>query len=80
MLGRNWLSKLGVGVLVLGLAFFLAWQLKEVGPFGKVVTGVVVSAILLGLGMSQPSGWSKRSYSSLSACSHVNDSFAVWER
>ncbi|HXA16730.1 MAG TPA: DUF2339 domain-containing protein [Thermoanaerobaculia bacterium] len=51
MLGTNWLSKLGVGVLVLGLAFFLAWQLKEVGPLGKVVTGVVVSAILLGLGI-----------------------------
>jgi uncharacterized membrane protein len=51
MLGTNWLSNLGVGVLVLGLAFFLAWQLKEVGPFGKVVTGVVVSAILLGLGI-----------------------------
>ncbi|HXH39559.1 MAG TPA: DUF2339 domain-containing protein [Thermoanaerobaculia bacterium] len=51
MLGTNWLSKLGVGVLVLGIAFFLAWQLKEVGPLGKIVTGVLVSAILLAGGV-----------------------------
>src|SRR5207253_7865726 len=50
MLGVNWLSKLGVGVLVLGIAFFLAWQLRELGPAGKIVVGVTVSAILLGGG------------------------------
>jgi Predicted membrane protein (DUF2339) len=51
MLGTNWLSKIGVAVLVLGIAFFLAWQLKEVGPLGKVVTGVAVGAILLAAGV-----------------------------
>ena len=51
ILGTNWLSKLGVGVLVLGIAFFLAWQLREVGPLGKVVTGIAVSALLLGGGL-----------------------------
>jgi hypothetical protein len=51
MLGTNWLSKIGVAVLVLGIAFFLAWRLREVGPLGKVLTGVVVSAILLACGI-----------------------------
>lgn len=51
MLGTNWLSKIGVGVLVLGIAFFLAWQLREVGPLGKIATGVAVSVILLVAGL-----------------------------
>jgi hypothetical protein len=51
MLGTNWLSKLGVAVLVLGIAFFLAWQLRELGPPGKIAVGVVVSAVLLAVGI-----------------------------
>jgi hypothetical protein len=51
MLGANWLSKIGVAVLVLGVAFFLAWQLRELGPAGKVVVGVVVSILLLAAGI-----------------------------
>ena len=55
-LGTNWLNKLGVGILVLGIAFFLAYQLKNVGPSGKVLVGYVVSAVMLGLGI-----WLERS-------------------
>lgn len=51
MLGENWLSKLGVVILVLGIAFFLAWQLREVGPAGKVVVGVAASLALLAAGI-----------------------------
>ncbi|HKS21149.1 MAG TPA: DUF2339 domain-containing protein, partial [Thermoanaerobaculia bacterium] len=51
MLGANWLSKIGVAVLVLGVAFFLAWQLRELGPSGKIVVGVVVSVALLAAGI-----------------------------
>jgi hypothetical protein len=32
----NWLNKLGIFILVLGVAFFLAYQLKILGPAGKV--------------------------------------------
>ena len=49
-LGTNWLNKLGVGILVLGVAFFLAYQLKTLGPAGKVLVGYVVSIALLGAG------------------------------
>ena len=51
MLGTNWLNKLGIVILVLGVAFFLAYQLKTLGPAGKVLVGFVTSAVLLGLGI-----------------------------
>ena len=50
-LGTNWLNKLGIGLLVLGVAFFLAFQLKTLGPAGKVLVGYVTSAVLLGAGI-----------------------------
>jgi hypothetical protein len=50
-LGTNWLNKLGIGILVLGLAFFLAYQLKTLGPAGKVLVGYVVSGAMLGAGI-----------------------------
>ncbi|HEY2325203.1 MAG TPA: DUF2339 domain-containing protein, partial [Thermoanaerobaculia bacterium] len=56
MLGSNWLSKIGVAILVLGIAFFLAWQLRELGPAGKIVVGTVVGGVLLGAGI-----WGERS-------------------
>lgn len=51
MLGTNWLSKLGIFILVLGVAFFLTWELRELGPAGKDAVGFVVSACLLGAGI-----------------------------
>jgi uncharacterized membrane protein len=51
MLGTNWLNKLGIVILVLGVAFFLAYQLKTLGPAGKVLVGFVASGILLGAGI-----------------------------
>jgi uncharacterized membrane protein len=46
-LGANWLNKLGIVILVFGVAFFLAYQLKNLGPLGKTVVGFAVSATLL---------------------------------
>jgi len=50
-LGTNWLNKLGIGLLVLGVAFFLAYQLRTLGPAGKVLVGYAVSAAMLGAGV-----------------------------
>jgi uncharacterized membrane protein len=50
-LGGNWLNKIGIILLVLGVASFLAYQLRQVGPAGKVLVGVLVSAVLLGGGI-----------------------------
>jgi uncharacterized membrane protein len=50
MLGTNWLNKLGIVILVLGVAFFLAYQLKTLGPAGKVLVGFVTAAVMLGAG------------------------------
>jgi hypothetical protein len=50
-LGTNWLNKLGVGILVIGLAFFLAYKLQTWGPGGKVLTGFAVSFALLAGGV-----------------------------
>ena len=46
-LGANWLNKLGIVILVFGVVFFLAYQLKNLGPMGKIVVGFAVSATLL---------------------------------
>jgi hypothetical protein len=50
-LGTNWLNKLGIGILVLGVAFFLAYELKEFGPVGKVAVGWITATVLLGGGI-----------------------------
>ena len=51
MLGTNWLNKLGMVILVLGVAFFLAYQLKTLGPAGKVLVGFATAAVMLGAGI-----------------------------
>jgi len=50
-LGANWLNKLGIAILVIGLAFFLALKLETWGPAGKVITGYAVSLALLAGGV-----------------------------
>lgn len=50
-MGTNWLNKIGIVILVFGVAFFLAYQLRQVGPAGKVLVGVLVSGALLGGGI-----------------------------
>jgi uncharacterized membrane protein len=50
-LGANWLNKIGIVILVFGVAFFLAYQLRQVGPAGKVLVGALVSVALLGGGI-----------------------------
>jgi uncharacterized membrane protein len=49
--GTNWLNKLGVGILVVGVAFFLAHQLSNMGPVGKALTGLACGGILLAGGI-----------------------------
>jgi len=51
MLGANWLNKLGVIILVIGVALFLAYQLKTLGPAGKILVGYAVGVGLLGAGL-----------------------------
>jgi len=51
MLGTDWLNKLGIVLLVLGIAFFLAYQLRTMGPEGKVFVGFVTAAVMLGAGI-----------------------------
>ena len=46
-LGRNWLNKLGIITLVIGLALFLGYQLRTLGPLGKSLLGLALSAVLL---------------------------------
>jgi hypothetical protein len=51
MLGTNWLNKIGISILVLGLAFFLAYQLHNLGPGGKVLLGVALSGAMIAIGV-----------------------------
>jgi len=51
VLGTDWLNKLGVVSLVIGVALFLAYEMRELGPAGKVLVGFVISGGLLGAGV-----------------------------
>jgi uncharacterized membrane protein len=51
VLGTDWLNKLGMCILVIGVALFLAYEMRELGPAGKVLVGLVVSGALLGAGI-----------------------------
>ncbi|HEV2234618.1 MAG TPA: DUF2339 domain-containing protein [Terriglobia bacterium] len=50
-LGTNWLNKVGVIILVIGVALFLIYELKELGPGGKVFVGYAVGLAMLGPGI-----------------------------
>jgi hypothetical protein len=51
ILGTNWLNKIGVIILVLGIALFGIYELGQLGPFGKVGLSLAVAASLLGGGI-----------------------------
>ncbi len=50
-LGRNWLNKLGITLLVLGIASFGIYELGQLGPLGKVGVSYAVSLALLAGGI-----------------------------
>ncbi|MBL8237009.1 MAG: DUF2339 domain-containing protein [Bryobacterales bacterium] len=52
LIGGNWLSKLGVLMLLIGVALFLGFSLTEMGAIGRVLTGAATSLALLGAGMA----------------------------
>jgi len=55
VLGTDWLNKLGIVLLVLGIAFFLAYQLRTMGAEGKIWIGSVTAGVMLGAGV-----WAER--------------------
>jgi hypothetical protein len=50
-LGKNWLNKIGIACVVIGIASFLAIKLETWGPAGKVLSGYAVSLVLLAGGV-----------------------------
>jgi len=50
-LGQNWLSKIGIVLVVLGVATFLGYKLVTLGPLGKSLTGLATAVIFLGGGL-----------------------------
>ena len=50
-LGANWLNKIGISCLVIGLGYYLATKFQTWGPGGKVLCGYAVSLGLLAVGV-----------------------------
>jgi hypothetical protein len=50
-LGRNWLNKLGITLLVIGIASFGIYELGQVGPLGKVIASYAAAIALLAGGI-----------------------------
>ena len=51
VVGGSWLNKLGVLVLVMGVALFIGYSLTRLGPAGKIAIGFLVSGVMLGGGV-----------------------------
>lgn len=51
ILGTNWLNKLGVLILVGGVALFIGYKLQTLGAGGKDFVGFLVAAAMLGAGV-----------------------------
>ena len=49
--GRNWLSKIGIAVLALGMAFFISYTFKYFGPFLKIAFVYLVGGALFVTGI-----------------------------
>ena len=51
VIGGNWLNKLGVLVLVIGVALFVAYSIKmyggQLGPAGRIAVGLAISLAML---------------------------------
>ncbi len=52
VIGSNWLSKLGVLILLIGLALFLGFSLTTMGPAGRIAVGLATGLALLGAGIA----------------------------
>src|SRR6185369_9383728 len=50
-LGRNWLNKLGITLVVIGIASFGIYELGQVGPLGKVIASYAAALGLLAGGI-----------------------------
>src|SRR5579859_5165604 len=50
-LGKNWLNKLGIIALVIGISLFLAYKFPSLSNPGKVGLGYLVSLAILGTGI-----------------------------
>ncbi|HEY1467456.1 MAG TPA: DUF2339 domain-containing protein [Candidatus Acidoferrum sp.] len=50
-LGTNWLNKLGIIILVVGVALFGIYELSAMGPGGKAFISFLASVLLLGGGI-----------------------------
>jgi hypothetical protein len=51
LLGGNWLNRVGVGVLVMGVSLLLGYTFENLGPIGKLLIGYLVTSSLLGGGI-----------------------------
>jgi uncharacterized membrane protein len=48
--GTNWLNRIGVILLVIGITLFLGYAMASMGPAGKIAVGASVAGLMLGAG------------------------------
>jgi uncharacterized membrane protein len=51
LIGGSWLNVIGIFVFVVGMALFAQHSLTQLGPEGKIATGVITSVLLLVCGI-----------------------------
>ena len=50
--GGQWLGKIGIAAIVLGVSFFLKWAFDNeiIGPMGRIILGIIGGIALVGVG------------------------------
>lgn len=48
--GTNWMNRIGVILLMIGITLFLGYAMAEMGPAGKIAVGASVAALMLAAG------------------------------
>ncbi len=49
-IGKYWLSRIGIFTLVLGIVLFISYSFQFIGPWGKILVGLIIGSSLTGSG------------------------------
>ncbi|MBI3134112.1 MAG: DUF2339 domain-containing protein [Bacteroidetes bacterium] len=64
LIGENWLNKIGIGILVIGIGFFVKYAIDKnwIGEWGRLGIGIAAALIMVGI-----AHWLRKTYHAFSS-------------